>query len=182
MSKNYFLILRFKQCDQIGRFLKVLCNTFCYQSSPNIWKCFGVFCSVSLFKKNCFGFFLGNNRKIWVTFNSSIWSHWFQVTSHKSFFRHCSKIIYSRFGKLRYTGRVKCSKIKSFLTLCIFAWVNKWCKLPHFTQRIMKVWTSLDLLTALLINGEILICRLQTVAYPLRKFSITLRHYLHLFF
>ena len=65
-----------RQCDQIGRFLKVLGNIFCHQSSPNIWKCFVYYVVCHFFKKNCFDFFLGNNWKIWITFNSNIWSHW----------------------------------------------------------------------------------------------------------
>ena len=31
------------QRDQIGRFLKVLDNKFCYKSSPNFWKSVGLF-------------------------------------------------------------------------------------------------------------------------------------------
>ena len=30
---------------------------------------------VTFYEKNCFGYFLGNFWKIWVTFNSNIWSH-----------------------------------------------------------------------------------------------------------
>ena len=42
----------YKQCDQIGRFSKVLGSKFSHQRGPNIWKLFGLFWStLSLYNK-----------------------------------------------------------------------------------------------------------------------------------
>ena len=64
------------QCDQIGLFFKVVGNKFCYQSSPNIWKQFGQFCSISHFQKKMLWLLFGQYWQIRVTFNSDLWSHW----------------------------------------------------------------------------------------------------------
>ena len=49
-----------QQCDQIGRFLKVLGNRISSKRSRNDWQLFGLFWKISLWCKNCIGYFLGN--------------------------------------------------------------------------------------------------------------------------
>ena len=56
------------QCDQIGRFLKVLGDKICYKSSPNNYQIFGLFWKTSLLCKNWCGYFLGNFWKHLVYF------------------------------------------------------------------------------------------------------------------
>ena len=55
------------QCDQIGRFLKVLSDIFSDKSSPNIWQLFGL----------CWKMYLCTVPRFWATVNSNIWSHCF---------------------------------------------------------------------------------------------------------
>ena len=52
-----------KQCDQIGRFLKVIGDKISIKSSPNYFSLLGLFWKTSLLCKNCYGYFLGNFRK-----------------------------------------------------------------------------------------------------------------------
>ena len=55
------------QCDQIGRFLKVLGNILPFKSCPNIlWR-------LGLFWKT---YFWAVFEKVWTVFRSNIWSHW----------------------------------------------------------------------------------------------------------
>ena len=63
------------QCDQIGRFLKVLGNRLSCKISPNDWKVFGLFWKTSLLLKTALPTFLGNFWKNFATFFSKIWSH-----------------------------------------------------------------------------------------------------------
>ena len=49
---------------------------FSYKTSPNIWQLFGLFLSMSLFKKKCYFYTLCIFWKIWLTFISNLWSHW----------------------------------------------------------------------------------------------------------
>ena len=49
-----------QQCDQIGRFLKVLVNKFAYKSSPKILVTFGIFRNRSIYVKTALGYNLGN--------------------------------------------------------------------------------------------------------------------------
>ena len=69
------------QCDQIGRFLKILGLKICYKSSPKDCQLFGLFCKTSLLCKNCLGYFLGILGNIRATFYSNIWSHCFPSIS-----------------------------------------------------------------------------------------------------
>ena len=64
------------QCDQIGRFSKVLGEIFCFKSSPNVQWLLGYFEKHPFWDQNWFGNILDNFWKIWATFNFSIWSHW----------------------------------------------------------------------------------------------------------
>ena len=48
-----------RQCGQIGRFLKVLCNKFYYKSRPNICDTVCVFLNSIYFSQNCCGYSLG---------------------------------------------------------------------------------------------------------------------------
>ena len=48
------------QCDQIGRFLKVLVNKFAYKISPKILVTFGIFRNRSIYVKTALGYNLGN--------------------------------------------------------------------------------------------------------------------------
>ena len=68
--------LGWNQCDQIGRFLKLLVAN-CLTKVAQIFGNFLGYCkkhySVS---KNCCGSFLGIVCEIWATFYSNIWSHW----------------------------------------------------------------------------------------------------------
>ena len=73
--------LAIKQCDQIGRFSKVLGEIFCFKSSPNVQWLLGNLEKCPFWDKNWFGNILGNFWKIWATFNFSIWSHCNQVMS-----------------------------------------------------------------------------------------------------
>ena len=72
--------ISYEQCDQIGRFLKVLGNRKSSKRSPNDWQLFGLFWKTSLLCKNCISYFLGNFWKNWATFFSNIWSHCLRTT------------------------------------------------------------------------------------------------------
>ena len=69
------------QCDQIGRFLKVLRGKFSNNSGQNIWQLLQLFWNMQLFKKNNFGYFWGNFRKNGATFYCNSWSHWWLMAS-----------------------------------------------------------------------------------------------------
>ena len=65
-----------KLCDQIGRYLKVFWKKFSYLNRPKYLVIFGTILDVCHFLiKTYFSYFLSFNFKIWVTFNSNIWSH-----------------------------------------------------------------------------------------------------------
>ena len=77
------------QCDQIGRFLKVLGNWISSKRSPNDWQLFGCFEKPHSFVKTAFWATFG---KYWATFFSNIWSycsrhigcHLFELSNGKS--------------------------------------------------------------------------------------------------
>ena len=52
-----------QQCDQDGRFLKVLVYKSCYKSSPNVWWLFGLFWQTLLLIKNWRTLLLGQLLK-----------------------------------------------------------------------------------------------------------------------
>ena len=58
--------LTYVQFDQIGRFFKVLCNNFSYNTSPNIWQLFRQLCESLYFVK-----FLDIYWNFWLTVNST---------------------------------------------------------------------------------------------------------------
>ena len=60
------------QCDQIGRFLKVLDNKLAYKCSPKTLSTFWAILKRSTLCKNVCGMYLGN---FWEHFYSNIWSH-----------------------------------------------------------------------------------------------------------
>ena len=63
------------QCDQIGRFFKVLGDKFSLKSSPNVLWMFGLLWKHPFSCINCCGYFLGNLVKFWATLYFSFWSH-----------------------------------------------------------------------------------------------------------
>ena len=67
--------MTWNQCDQIGRFLKILGDRKSSKRSPNDWQLFGLFWKTSLLCKNCIGYFWKTFVKNWTTFFSNIWSH-----------------------------------------------------------------------------------------------------------
>ena len=59
--RHYFVaFIGCNQCDQIGRFLKVLCNNFTCKSSPKTFVTFWALLKSIPFCKNCCGIYLGN--------------------------------------------------------------------------------------------------------------------------
>ena len=52
-----------RQCDQIGRFFKVLGIMVSIKSSPDTWCIFGLWWKAKLFMLNYSSYFLGNFRK-----------------------------------------------------------------------------------------------------------------------
>ena len=48
------------QCDQIGRFLKILADKFSFKRSQNILSVLGLFWKQHFLSKKCCGYFLGN--------------------------------------------------------------------------------------------------------------------------
>ena len=44
-----------RQCDQIGRFIKVFGNKFTNKISPNVWRLFALFKKQNVLSKNCHG-------------------------------------------------------------------------------------------------------------------------------
>ena len=66
------------QCDQIGRFLKVLGNKFCFKSSPKYLVAFRLFWKTSLLKLKPVWVILFNVKKKLGYFFTNIWSHWAQ--------------------------------------------------------------------------------------------------------
>ena len=69
-----------KQCDQIGRFFKVLGELFCYKSSQNVQWLLGRFENITFKLKTKFATFWASFWNIWSAFfYFSIWSHWLQV-------------------------------------------------------------------------------------------------------
>ena len=56
------------QCDQIGQFLKVLCDMVSIESSPIALFIFGLKWRAALFMLFYWGYFLGNFRKIGILF------------------------------------------------------------------------------------------------------------------
>ena len=66
---------RAKQCDQIGQFFKFLAAHFDCKAAQILLNFLGYFKVCHFCRNNCFGYFLGNYWKIWVTIYSSIRSH-----------------------------------------------------------------------------------------------------------
>ena len=62
------LFVSILQCDQIGRFFKVLGGKLSYKSSPNVWWLKGHFENISFEVKTAVVTFLGNFIKNWATF------------------------------------------------------------------------------------------------------------------
>ena len=60
------------QCYQIGRFLKVLGDTFMFKSHPNVWRLFGLIWKASLFSNNCYGYLFSN---VLISFGYSLFQH-----------------------------------------------------------------------------------------------------------
>ena len=60
------------QCDQIGRFLKVLCNKISSKTS----NFFGYFEKPHSYVKTCMATSWVTFGNIWATFYSNIWSYW----------------------------------------------------------------------------------------------------------
>ena len=60
------------QCYQIGRFLKVLWDTFMFKSHPNVWRLFGLIWKASLFSNNCYGYLFSN---VLISFGYSLFQH-----------------------------------------------------------------------------------------------------------
>ena len=83
----YFPAHLWSQCDQIGRFEKVICYKFYYKSAQNIWQLYGLLQKHNFLSNNYCGSFLGNLCKIWVTFYSNIWSLclWTSIYLHSVF-------------------------------------------------------------------------------------------------
>ena len=75
VPKNYWYIVHSfcsflpttYQCDQIGRFFKVLGDKFSLKSSPNVLWMFGLLWKHPFSCINCCGYFLGNLVKFWAT-------------------------------------------------------------------------------------------------------------------
>ena len=76
------------QCDQIGRFLKVLATKFLAKEAQMIRTVMVYFEKSHSHVKTGLATFLGNFWKNWATFYSNIWSQWMQLMrsqKHSSF-------------------------------------------------------------------------------------------------
>ena len=70
-----------KQCDQIGWFLKVIDG----KSSPNIWWLIGLFWKTSHLSKTASAALRPTYQyKTWATVYSNIWSHWLEAKKFKN--------------------------------------------------------------------------------------------------
>ena len=58
------------QCDQIGWFLKVLCDKLSFKSSQNVWWLLGYF-EIIVLSKNCRGYSFVNFWQNWATYYPS---------------------------------------------------------------------------------------------------------------
>ena len=81
-TKEYFFVKRCElliQCDQIGRFLKVLGDIVSHKVAQMHGDFLGIF-EKQHFSSNSYCSFLGNLQKIWTTLYFNIWSHWLLPT------------------------------------------------------------------------------------------------------
>ena len=62
------VVAGYNQCDQIGRFFKILGNKFAYKNIQNIGDCLGLHWKTSLSGKHCSGYFWATFRNIWPNF------------------------------------------------------------------------------------------------------------------
>ena len=69
-KQNYFIIIVHEQCEQVGRFLKVVWTTLVTKIDKIFSDTLGHF-----EKLHCWGYFWATFRENWPTFYSNIWSH-----------------------------------------------------------------------------------------------------------
>ena len=81
LSQPLFL----NQCDQIGRFLKVLGNKLSSKVNQIFYDFLGYFDTNHFLCKNCYGYFSYVLDRIWPLLNSDIWSHSSSTLSHSLF-------------------------------------------------------------------------------------------------
>ena len=100
-TTNYYLPIHhpqrgFNQCDQIGRFFKVLTTKFQAKEAQMIGNFLGYFEKLHSCVKSELATFATTFGKNWATFNSIIWSHWFQPNQQKrasSIFKYLGNVL-----------------------------------------------------------------------------------------
>ena len=91
------------QCDQIGRFLKVLGNKFSFKSSPKVFCDFwALLKNITFLVKSSMVNFWATFGTSWATFYFSTWSHCLSL-SHNQIFSICIFSFPSIFLFSRYT-------------------------------------------------------------------------------
>ena len=75
------LSLPCEQCDQIGRFWKIIGNKISSKRSGNDWHLLGYFEKPNSYEKTAFATFWATFGKNWATFYSNIWLHCFWANS-----------------------------------------------------------------------------------------------------
>ena len=68
----------YRHCDQIVRFLKILCVKVPFKISPNIWWLFGLSENITFKVKTAVSTFWATFGKLWSSLNFNTWSHWLQ--------------------------------------------------------------------------------------------------------
>ena len=75
------LLMPCEQCDQIGRFWKIIGNKISSKRSGNDWHLLGYFEKPNSYEKTAFATFWATFGKNWATFYSNIWLHCFWANS-----------------------------------------------------------------------------------------------------
>ena len=75
-SKVWHHVYWTSQCDQIGRFFKVLGDKFTFKSYPNVWQLLGPIGKASLLSNTAMTTFWATFGKNWATLYFGIWSHY----------------------------------------------------------------------------------------------------------